>query len=63
MREAILNLITLGIYGIFWTYSVAKTVSEGEKGFSVAASVLSAVLLRFISMALITNKILLSEKA
>ena len=66
MREAMLNVITFGIYGIIWTYRINKTVnyalSDNKKGFVIFTTVLSALPLRFLSMTLITNKILLSEK-
>ncbi len=66
MREAILNFITFGFYGIFWTYKISKTVSaalnDSAKGFVVLTTVMSALPFRCISMALITNKILLSER-
>ncbi len=66
MREAVLNFITFGVYGIFWTYRTAKTANLDfgvrSNAFSIIAAVFSALPLRCISMALITNKILLSEK-
>ncbi len=65
MREAVLNFITFGLYGIFWTYKVSKAISgatDSDKGFAALVTVLSALPIRFISMALITNKILLSER-
>ena len=66
MREIMLNVITFGIYGIIWTYRTAKTVafalSDDKKSFTLAITVLSALPLRFLSMTLLTNKILLSEK-
>ena len=66
MREAVLNFITFGIYGILWTYKTARTVcaeTEGKnKGFTVLITVLSVFPTRCISMALIANKMLLSEK-
>lgn len=66
MREAVLNFITFGVYGIFWTYRTAKAVNLGfgvrSNAFSILAAVLSALPLRCVSMALITNKILLLEK-
>jgi len=66
MREAMLNFITFGIYGIFWTYKISKAISvalsDNSKSFTVLTTVMSALPLRCISMALITNKILLSER-
>lgn len=66
MREAVLNFITFGVYGIFWTYRTAKNVDlrfgVSSNAFPVLAAVLSALPLRCVSMALITNKLLLSEK-
>ena len=67
MQEMVLNLISFGFYGIFWTYKVSKAVNvallaENNKSFVAIMTVLSATPLRFIGMAIITNKILLSER-
>lgn len=66
MREAMLNFITFGIYGIFWTHKVSKAIStaisDEKKSFTVLTTVMSVFPLRCVSMALITNKILLSER-
>ena len=58
MREMTLNLITLGIYGAFWTYKMGKKadILEGRPNISpltVVCSVLSVLLLRSISMSVI----------
>lgn len=66
MREAVLNFITFGVYGIFWTYRAAKNVNlrfgVRSNAFQILTAILSALPLRCLSMALITNKLLLSEK-
>lgn len=66
MQEAVLNFITFGFYGIIWTLKITKAIntalSEKNKAFTVLMTVLSATPFRCISMALITNKIILSER-
>ena len=66
MREAMLNFITFGIYGIYWTYKTADAIRsvlpECKKGFVVSMTIISLLPIRCISMAIITNKILLLER-
>ena len=66
MREMMLNFMTFGIYGIYWTYKTADAIfsvlPECKRSFVIVMMVLSALPLRCISMALITNKILLLER-
>ena len=66
MREAVLNIITFGFYGIYWTFKISKalcSVSESpSRSFTVLTTLLSALPFRCVSMALITNKILILER-
>ena len=58
IRETVLNVFTLGIYGIYWTYRASKTLDKRE-GYevltvnSLVCTVISAFMLRSISMAII----------
>lgn len=61
VREAVLNLLTFGVYGAYWTY---KTISiiEAENSTVSSAAIMCAVIsaipfLRCISMAVISSKI------
>lgn len=68
MKELALNIITLGIYGAFWTYKVGKKMDiledrEVISTSTVVCSILSVVLLRCISMAVIYYRMKLNEEA
>lgn len=62
MREAALNVITLGIYGIYWTFKVGRTLDAREENagispISVLLTILSAIpFVRIVSMTLICNR-------
>jgi hypothetical protein len=62
IREIVINVFTLGVYGIFWTYRAARTLDlrEGYETFTVnslVSTVISACPLRSLSMALIYYRI------
>ncbi len=56
MREAVLNIITLGIYGIIWTYRMTRLVNM-EKGTSIICTLVSAFPIRCISLTMITGQL------
>ena len=65
MKEFILNIITFGIYGIYWTYYINRTLDSCEeqgrgKMMSVILSVASALPIRCIALAITYSRI---EKA
>ena len=65
MKEFILNIITFGIYGIYWTYSVNRTLDSCEEQgrgntTSVLLAIASAFPIRFIAFAITYSRI---EKA
>lgn len=63
MREAVINLMTLGIYGIYWTLKISFALDKREENsdfspISAVSCVLSAVpMVRTISMAIISNRL------
>ncbi len=63
MREAVINVMTLGIYGIYWTVKASLALDKREKndGFStitIVSAVLSAIpMVRTVSMAIICNRL------
>ena len=67
MMEMMLNIITFGIYGIFWTYKIssvisAKNGSSGVTSETVLNTVLSALPTRCISMALVVKDLDFGER-
>ena len=58
VRETVLNICTLGIYGIYWTYRASRTLDKRE-GYddltvtSLASTIISVFPIRSISMAMI----------
>ena len=66
VREVILNIITLGIYGIIWTLRMSKTLDKRE-GFdkitsiSIISTVVSALPIRCVSMTVIYYRMLCLE--
>ncbi len=62
MREAVLNVITFGIYGIYWTFKIGHILDKKEENIKVSAisilcTVLSAIpFARIVSMTLICNR-------
>ena len=66
LRELILTVVTFGIYGIFWTYKLSKTLDSRENreevsGVTFLSTALSAVFLKSISCALICYRMALLE--
>ena len=52
MKEFILNVITFGIYGIYWTYFVNSTLdaheNQNNSATTIILTIISALSLRFI---------------
>ena len=63
MREAMINVMTFGVYGIYWTVKASFALDKREEnaGFSpisIVSAVLSAIpMVRVISMAIICNRL------
>ena len=63
MKEAMINVMTFGIYGIYWTVKTSFTLDKREENasfspVSIVSSVLSAVpMVRTVSMAIIANRL------
>ncbi len=56
MREAVLNVITFGVYGIIWSYRTAKAL-YGEAKNAIICAFLSAIpMLRSVSMSMIAGQ-------
>ena len=66
LKELVLTVITLGIYGIIWTYKMSKTLDirenrEEVSGITLLSTALSAVFLKCVSCALICYRMELLE--
>lgn len=63
MREAMINAMTFGVYGIYWTAKASFALDKREENaafspISAVSCVLSAVpMVRTISMAIISNRL------
>ena len=61
VREAVLNLITFGIYGIIWTYRYSYMIDSAEgctefTAYTLLCTVLSCFPLRSVSMAVLVYR-------
>ena len=62
MREAVINIMTLGVYGIYWTVKLSFALDKREESsvfslLSAVSCVISAVpMVRTVSMAIICNR-------
>lgn len=66
LKELVLTVVTLGIYGIIWTYKLSKTLDSRENreevsGITLLSTGLSAVFLKSVSCALICYRMALLE--
>ena len=63
MREAVINVMTFGVYGIYWTVKTSFALDKREENakfspISTVSAVLSAIpMVRIISMAIICNRL------
>lgn len=63
MREAVINVMTLGLYGIYWTVKASLWLDKREENatfspISIVSTVLSAVpMVRTVSMVIICNRL------
>ena len=63
MKEAMINVMTFGIYGIYWTVKASFTLDKREEKasfspISMVTSALSAIpMVRTISMVIIANRL------
>lgn len=64
MREAMFNIMTFGLYGIYWSFKLDRILDKREGNDSISATsvlvtILSAIpLVRTVAMTLICNRMI-----